>query len=68
MVQLAEKHRKEEATNKAQAVRNAAKLAEQQKRGEEESEGQKSPLPEPETDTEKGGTDLQTTSTQLKHL
>ena len=52
---------------KAHAAHDAAKMAEQQqKTGQEEGEGQKSPSPEPEIDTEQGGVDPQTTSTQLK--
>ena len=69
MVQLAEKCIKEEAEAKAQVARNAMKLAEQQKIGGQEHEGQKSPSPriEAKTKIEQGGMDPQTTSTQLKH-
>jgi len=44
-------------------------MAEQQKTREEECEGHQSPSlgTEAEIETEQGGVDLQTTSTQLKH-
>ena len=65
---MAEKKRNEAATTKVEVVRDVVKLAEeQQKAAKEECEGQKSPSPEPKADTEQGGAEPQTTSTQLKH-
>ena len=67
MMQLAEKHRNKVEVAKAQVACDVVKLAEeQQKETEEAYEGEKSFSPEQETDTEQGGANPQTASTQLK--
>jgi len=67
MVQRVEKSKKDEVEAKAQAACDGVKLAEQQKTGGEEHEGQKPPLSEAETKElmEQGGVDPQMLSTEL---